>query len=217
LGGGRIGRLYGLGGFSGFYPNNFYQILERNQIMTPKFIKEIAGIFKVNLANIFLAKKDKIVMLKKGEKYDIKDPNTFSARPMVKDGQGFGFESVVFTNSPEINSLFKNQEYAYLQFMGEASAWITGAQIIDKTVQAHTKLDRAQRIEIKNPKLYSVKKTSKDVQTWHDEDGKKRQKTTKNTYTEYFLQVDSLEQVEPYKDPYRDHNLVEIARLIAQE
>ena len=167
--------------------------------MKTSFIREIVGDIVGNLGNLWNCGKKNIKMLPKSSKLGISNKHVFVARPMVKDGSGFGFESAFFTNSPVADE-FKNQDHIYVQFFDSATAWIVGAKIEDGKVVKHPKLDRASRVQLKNPKLYSVKKT--------DKDGTK--------YTEYFLRVDEDWQVEPYENPYRNANLVEIGNMIGQ-
>jgi hypothetical protein len=167
--------------------------------MAPKFIKEIMGDFVGNLGNLWKVGKKDIKMLPKSSKVTIKNKHVFCARPMVKDGSGFGFESLFFTNAPIALEL-EDQDHLYVQFYGSATSWITGAEIKDGKYVAHKKLGRAARIQIKNPKLYSVKKTNGDG----------------HTYTEYFLRVDEAWQVAPSVDHYRNTNLVEIGNMIGQ-
>jgi hypothetical protein len=166
--------------------------------MKTSFIREIVGDVMGNLGNLWNCGKKNIKMLPKSSKLNISNKHVYVARPMVKDGSGFGFESAFFANSPVADE-FKNQDTIYVQFFGSATAWITGAKIENGQVVKHPKLDRASRVQLKNPKLYSVKKT--------DTDG---------TYTEYFLRVDEDWQVEPYADPYRNANLIELATMIGQ-
>lgn len=168
--------------------------------MATKFIKEIFGDFVGNLGNLFEAGKDGIKMLKKSSKKTIKNPYVYCARPMVKEASGFGFESI-FCSNALVAEEFANQDHVLVQFHGDSTAWVTGAKIIDGKVKAHPKLDRAAKIQIKNPKLYSAQKTDPT-------DGTK--------YTEYFLRVDESWQVEPFVDPYRAVNLIELAKLIGQ-
>jgi len=167
--------------------------------MKIQFIREIVGDVVGNLGNLWNCGKSNIKMLPKSSKLTTKNPHVYCARPMVKDGRGFGFESLFFTNA-RVADEFDGQDHIYVQFFGEATAWITGAKIEDGQVVKHTKFDRAHRVMLKNPKLYKVQKTN--------EEGVK--------YTEHLLRVDEAWQVAPYADPYKDTNLVEIGNMVGQ-
>jgi hypothetical protein len=156
------------------------------------FVKVIKGIFTGNLGNLWTLGKQEIKMVKPNAKKSIQDRWIFAARPMVtratKDTPArlFGFESKLFMDNPIDEKL---DTEPYLQFLHSAQSWIRGYVLTEDKQgniepEYHSKLNRAQKIQILDPHLRYQDKT--------DKNGTK--------YREYFLTVNNLSQVRPLRN-----------------